>query len=706
MLNLFIIFYDFKLIDLRHENCFVDYMGISLKNSHIVNFLHFINFHSNRSVRIYFSQEYLTSGNSLTSINSKKEEKKMKRCFMNTTIILAVLIVFFSCGSDGVKFEKMEKQQWLAAGFNIDQAKEWKRAGFGFISALQWKQANFTADKATAWRSSHFNYNDAYRWKSAGFDLDMAKRWQAAGFSFHEAAPWKSQGLSIDKAKEWKNIGFDAQLAKQWNNVCETADQARELLAAGFQKSRFEEVLCFKDKGYTLDDIKRLKEKDIDCRAASKWQDAGFSIEETFGLIKAGFDPRSSIKNAQNWKNAGFSSAEIIALKESGFSEYATDAVKSFKDEGYATPMIIQLKKADIDLLTVKKWKQEGFSVEETLSWVNLGIRRDWPHIAKYWKDSGLQLTQIQELVDNGFSLSSPHQYLDYQKLDLTFTDILALKKKNYMSYEIKHMMEDGIKIANLIAWTEAGMSKTDTKDWIASGCSIDLAQKLKNAGYSPGEVDKLKKKGLTPNDVLAWQQKGETKAVADQWLFAGFKFEEAQQWLSSGIKAADARKFKDGNLSPSNAKAWKDAGYSAEEAVRWKRKGFDLNKIANLSQEDKLIYSFDFNGLYFGMDEMAAAKKLDEIARQYGCNHYGGVVFNNQRVAILSVLAKDKKLNYISYHPIFTDIPFNGYGMDQKSATAYIKKQYGIKLNENGSYNGKKLKIRTDNFMLCFDLR
>ena len=288
-------------------------------------------------------------------------------------VVCVAMVTIFCCGSDGIKFEKMEKKQWKAAGFTIDQAKEWKRAGF----------------------------------------------------VVHDAGRWKNDGFPIDEAQEWKSIGFDTRLARQWKLACETAAQTQEFLAAGFQKRSSEEILCLKSKGFSFNEIKDLKAIDINCRYATKWQRAGFSAAEIIAFVDAGFNPRSSVKNAEKWKNFGFTAADYIVLKESGFSEYASADAKAYKDAGYDTALIARLKKQNIPPSTLKEWEKEGFSVNETLSYVSFGIRISKPYIAKSWKESGLDLSQIQELVDCGFRLDSPNRYLEFQKLDLAFMDWL-----------------------------------------------------------------------------------------------------------------------------------------------------------------------------------------------------------------------------------------------------------------------------------------
>lgn len=240
---------------------------------------------------------------------------------------------------------------------------------------------------------------------------------------------------------------------------------------------------------------------------------------------------------------------------------------------------------------------------------------------------------------------------------------------------------------------------------WIGSGLSIAKVKLLKDGGYSAPETMKLVKLGFSVEDILQWQSKGYTKDEADKWLTAGIGCGEAQHWLSAEINADQAKIFKRGGFTTDEAKTWKNAGYEATEASRWKRDGFDLDKIAKLSWEDKFIYSFNFKGLYLGMDEMEAVKKLDKIARQNRCRRYGGVIYNRNRIALVSVMAKNGKVNYISHHPIFTDIKFNDYAMDREGAKSYLEKTYGIKLNSDGSYSGKRVTVEIEQFMLRFKL-
>jgi len=71
----------------------------------------------------------------------------------------------------------------------------------------------------------------------------------------------------------------------------------------------------------------------------------------------------------------------------------------------------------------------------------------------------------------------------------------------------------------------------------------------------------------------------------------------------------------------------------------------------------------------------------------------------------LMRLSADNGKVNSISYHPLFTDIPFQSWGMDQKAAKAYIKATYGITMNTDDSYDGKKLKISLKGLMISFRL-
>lgn len=103
--------------------------------------------------------------------------------------------------------------------------------------------------------------------------------------------------------------------------------------------------------------------------------------------------------------------------------------------------------------------------------------------------------------------------------------------------------------------------------------------------------------------------------------------------WEKEGFSTDEALYFRKEGFSPEESKSWKNSGYTCSKALRWKQAGFNLDQISKLSDDEKLIYFFDFHGIYLGMDEMEAAKK--HIETTYGVKMNGGDTYRGDRLEI-----------------------------------------------------------------------
>lgn len=195
------------------------------------------------------------------------------------------------------------------------------------------------------------------------------------------------------------------------------------------------------------------------------------------------------------------------------------------------------------------------------------------------------------------------------------------------------------------------------------------------------------------------------TESDLKLWEDAGFSTREAKKWKREGFEHFNAKSWHQSGFNPKEAKSWKAEGYDSTTATRFKKAGLKVEQLSTLSKEDKLIYTFEFAGVAFGMDEETAADKLDKFAATHGLYHHAGVILDKNQIVLVEVSADNGKVNSISYHPLFTDIPFQSWGMDQKAAKAYIKATYGITMNTDDSYDGKKLKISLKGLMISFRL-
>jgi hypothetical protein len=627
-------------------------------------------------------------------------------------IALAVLIAvltaaIISCGSDGVKFEDGEKQQWTAAGFTIEQAKEWKKSGFDFMSAIQCRQGNISTQEAVEWRNAGFDAISSIQWKRSGFSLQEASKWQGAGISYADAKQWKSAGVSPEESKGWQEIGLNSVFAKRWVPISGTPEKTRELFNSGFDKGSSDEIICMKNLGFDLNEIIDFKTDEIKCKTIKKWKNAGFTVEDMRMLKNAGLTELSSVNNLKPLIEAGFTINEIASLLEGGYTIYDLKMAIPFKEAGFDANMIAELKKEDIYIGTINEWAKNGFEVNDAVAWIKLGVRGDQHYIARSWtKDAGLEHGQVKVLVENGFNINYPGKYIDYKKIGIDYDDAIIFKKANFEPIEIKNMEYRGeIMPGEILAWINSGFDKANIEEWMPTKLTSEDCIKLKEYGYQAKDVIIFKKAGFEPSDLMVWSDNGESNEVACKWVNAGIRYNDYKKWAGAGFDVTEAYQFSKGGFQPEEAKGWKENGYSTQESVLLKKAGFTAVAAKNLTLEEKLLYGFNFKGLYLGMDEMEAAEKLDEIARQTGCSRAGGVVYNRNRIALISVTAKDEKVNYISFHPMLANIPFNDYAMDNESARTYIKENYGIDMKGDDRFKGNKIEVSLNQFMLCFEV-
>jgi DNA-binding transcriptional MerR regulator len=191
-----------------------------------------------------------------------------------------------------------------------------------------------------------FSETEIRQWENKGFHIDEARDWKAAGFSPSNASEWREESFNPKEAKEWKNGGFNVRYAAKWKPAASNLEKTKELLASGFDRNRPEEVLCYSDKGFSLDEIKQLKLKDFKCDQAFEWRNNGFTTENIIVLSDLGFNS-NAIGYAMQWQNAGFSPDEIVELVKSGFQKTDVNKAAELREKGYSIKEIANLTNSD-----------------------------------------------------------------------------------------------------------------------------------------------------------------------------------------------------------------------------------------------------------------------------------------------------------------------------------------------------------------------
>jgi hypothetical protein len=548
-----------------------------------------------------------------------------------------------------------------------------------------------------------FSIGEKTQWKNAGFTVNEAKNWKRLGFTSDVAPEWKRSGfIAAEEALEWKTSGFTPKDAAKWKQAAFSVTAAKEFLEIGFERSRPEMALCFKDLGYSVQDIGQLKKNNFTCDEASKWKNAGLNTNAMIFFTGIGFDRRSDFENAKRWVNSGFSFNDIEQLLNSGFDKRQPDNAKKLLDIGYTPTQVIELQKSGVDYFKLEEWMAGGFSKEEIPVFHQAGFSIN---LAKQWKATGLSLPDIKFLLKDGVSYIEARRVAEFKKLDLPISDCVVLSDAKYDAEEVKRLSDSGMNVAAIVDWAKAGIEQKEAIGWMRGSITLAEAEKWRQAGFTVSEVGRLKLAAFKIEDVLKWNSSGLPREQIKDWISAAVKFEEFEDWKSLGVSANEVGKYKAGGFSPSEAAAWKQKGYSCDTATRFKKDGLDLEKVSRLSPDEQIIYKFEFAGLTLGMSEIEAVKILEEFARTNHLFRRYGIVYDARNIAHIVVNADKGRVNSVAFHGGLVKLPYNEFGLDKQASRKYLENTYGVKLDDFYAYQGNKLRISIDKFKISFRL-
>lgn len=233
--------------------------------------------------------------------------------------------------------------------------------------------------------------SDVSEWNYYGIDAEESKKWIQEGIIFAGwAAQWRSEGFSAEAAGRWRKIanvytagdflknGFGPDEAKAWmDNGIRSGLRAREYLTAGLTAT---EAGSFWKAGFFPQEVK-------------EWRDAGFDAE---AMLQWRYGPRES---------AFFYTKD----SPSGRTVYKLDMAVKWRSAGFA-PLEAHLSGVYGILLTeATRWKEAGFSFDDTVNWKDSGFTLDEAVVNR---DSGLshveaELKRYDESDNKGDEITS-----------------------------------------------------------------------------------------------------------------------------------------------------------------------------------------------------------------------------------------------------------------------------------------------------------
>ena len=237
-------------------------------------------------------------------------------------------------------------------------------------------------------------------------------------------------------------------------------------------------------------------------------------------------------------------------------------------------------------------WKD--LKVYEDYRWKKLGINT--PNEAKEWENTVPQFMQIQNWIEQGYTLNQVKEWLS-TNIYITVYDIKGIKLKN--PQELKKWSDLGIITAFQInKIKQLGiLTPEDAKEWMNLNIELDDSyagvSSCIYAKLSPQEVKEwfnIKEKNC--RDIEEWKKIGiNTPNEAQKWITYNLKpSNNLNRWFALNIKSpSEIRQWLDLGIDFYYVKGWIEKNIPVEEAKEWKALEKDSFSLARI-EEIKLI--------------------------------------------------------------------------------------------------------------------
>lgn len=251
----------------------------------------------------------------------------------------------------------MEKNEWIDAGFDLEEAKEWIEAGFNNPEEVEkWIDEGFdNPKKAERWHDKFDDPKIARHWHDYGWeDPDDAFTWYDYGWDPDEAIEWYEAGWdryhsesAADYAKTYRELGFtpleSLKLHKLGIFPIDKSLLLKKYIESGIFKLSFESNTNLKTSVINmLSWIDKIEKGELTLDEAEKWITKGVENPNDVNKSENKEEQTFTPEEARRWHDAGFTPEEAVKWKNAGWNN--PDDAKKWKNVSWKNKPAEDLK--------------------------------------------------------------------------------------------------------------------------------------------------------------------------------------------------------------------------------------------------------------------------------------------------------------------------------------------------------------------------